>query len=262
MTTPRRGRVCDWLGGGQATPTAACRSRSRCRIPPPPHRSGLGGTALGVAADHRGGGRDRPPGRRRTTTRWPAIPGWPGRRSSCLQRGPRTRPGALRDGARVRRPVARRGCAGLPEAPSSSRRCTHVPADGLLHVAGGADDEFMRPLDFAPFPGGPARSLFAPGWWRRSSSGSPRASSPTAGGPSTSPTFSRGHPRVARPPHGPGPGSCCAPTTPLRGRALRRAAARDQEVGLRRERPQVPRRQQQVRVHPRPAASARKSSKA
>jgi hypothetical protein len=39
----------------------------------------------------------------------------------------------------------------------------HVPAAGLLHVAGGADDEFMRPLDFAPFPGGPARTLFAPG---------------------------------------------------------------------------------------------------
>jgi len=38
----------------------------------------------------------------------------------------------------------------------------HVPADGLLHVAGGADDEFMRPLDFAPFPGGPARTLFDP----------------------------------------------------------------------------------------------------
>jgi hypothetical protein len=36
----------------------------------------------------------------------------------------------------------------------------HVPADGLIHVAGGAADEFMRPLDFAPFPGGPARSLF------------------------------------------------------------------------------------------------------
>lgn len=36
-----------------------------------------------------------------------------------------------------------------------------VPADGRLHVAGGADDEFMRPLDFAPFPGGPARELFA-----------------------------------------------------------------------------------------------------
>ena len=39
----------------------------------------------------------------------------------------------------------------------------HVPADGLLHVAGGAEDEYMRPLDFAPFPGGPARSLFSAG---------------------------------------------------------------------------------------------------
>jgi hypothetical protein len=39
----------------------------------------------------------------------------------------------------------------------------HVPVDGLLHVAGGTDDEFMRPLDFAPFPAGPARSLFGPG---------------------------------------------------------------------------------------------------
>jgi hypothetical protein len=38
----------------------------------------------------------------------------------------------------------------------------HVPADGLLHVTGGAEDEFMRPLDFAPFPGGPARALFDP----------------------------------------------------------------------------------------------------
>jgi len=38
-----------------------------------------------------------------------------------------------------------------------------VPPDGVLHVTGGADDEFMRPLDFAPFPGGPARSLFDPG---------------------------------------------------------------------------------------------------
>jgi hypothetical protein len=35
-----------------------------------------------------------------------------------------------------------------------------VPENGLLHVDGGAADEFMRPLDFAPLPGGPARSLF------------------------------------------------------------------------------------------------------
>jgi hypothetical protein len=38
----------------------------------------------------------------------------------------------------------------------------HVPADGLVHVEGGAEDEFMRPLDFAPLPGGPARTLFSP----------------------------------------------------------------------------------------------------
>jgi hypothetical protein len=38
-----------------------------------------------------------------------------------------------------------------------------VPPDGLMHVAGGAEDEFMRALDFAPSPGGPARTLFAPG---------------------------------------------------------------------------------------------------
>ncbi|WP_104524160.1 hypothetical protein [Blastococcus atacamensis] len=38
----------------------------------------------------------------------------------------------------------------------------HVPADGLLHVAGGAPDEYMRPLDFSPLPGGPARTLFPP----------------------------------------------------------------------------------------------------
>jgi hypothetical protein len=38
-----------------------------------------------------------------------------------------------------------------------------VPDDGLLHVTGGADDEYMRPLDFAPLPGGPARTLFGAG---------------------------------------------------------------------------------------------------
>ncbi|MEU6643914.1 hypothetical protein ABZ863_15355 [Saccharomonospora sp. NPDC046836] len=36
-----------------------------------------------------------------------------------------------------------------------------VPADGIVHVAGGAEDEVMRPLDFAPLPGGPARTLFS-----------------------------------------------------------------------------------------------------
>lgn len=38
----------------------------------------------------------------------------------------------------------------------------HLPENGLLHVEGGSPDEMMRPLDFAPLPGRPARSLFTP----------------------------------------------------------------------------------------------------
>jgi hypothetical protein len=36
---------------------------------------------------------------------------------------------------------------------------TAIPDSGCLHVAGGKDDEMMRPLDFAPVPGRPARSV-------------------------------------------------------------------------------------------------------
>lgn len=48
-------------------------------------------------------------------------------------------------------------------AGALARLRSHVPADGLLRVTGGAEDEFMRPLDFTPSPGGPARALFAAG---------------------------------------------------------------------------------------------------
>ncbi|MEU6999779.1 hypothetical protein [Nonomuraea sp. NPDC046570] len=37
----------------------------------------------------------------------------------------------------------------------------YVPADGLVRVEGGTEEETLRPLDFAPFPGGPARALFS-----------------------------------------------------------------------------------------------------
>jgi hypothetical protein len=37
----------------------------------------------------------------------------------------------------------------------------HVPASGSMHVEGGTEDEMLRPLDFAPEPGRPVRSLFA-----------------------------------------------------------------------------------------------------
>ena len=38
----------------------------------------------------------------------------------------------------------------------------HIPASGLVHVGGGLEEEFMRPLDFAPAPDRPVRRLFAP----------------------------------------------------------------------------------------------------
>jgi hypothetical protein len=59
----------------------------------------------------------------------------------------------LLDAAHDRRPEAADVLAGLRE---------HIPASGLVPVTGGAEGETMRPLDFAPLPGGPARELFAP----------------------------------------------------------------------------------------------------
>jgi hypothetical protein len=56
----------------------------------------------------------------------------------------------LLDAAADHRPEA----AGLLE-----RLARFVPADGRLAVHGGAEDEVLRPLDFAPDPGRPARSL-------------------------------------------------------------------------------------------------------
>ena len=37
----------------------------------------------------------------------------------------------------------------------------HLPADGVVPVAGGVDGEVLRPLDFAPEPGRPVREFFA-----------------------------------------------------------------------------------------------------
>jgi hypothetical protein len=52
---------------------------------------------------------------------------------------------------------------GYPEAADLLARLgEHIPASGLVHVGGGLEDEFVRPLDFAPFPDRPARRLFAP----------------------------------------------------------------------------------------------------
>ncbi|MEU1883106.1 hypothetical protein ABZ470_37875 [Streptosporangium sp. NPDC020072] len=50
-----------------------------------------------------------------------------------------------------------------PEAAGLLRRLgEHVPADGVVAVEGGTENEVLRPLDFAPLPGRPARALFTP----------------------------------------------------------------------------------------------------
>jgi hypothetical protein len=50
-----------------------------------------------------------------------------------------------------------------PEAAELLRRLgRHIPADGRVRVTGGAEDEMLHPLDFAPDPGRPARELFSP----------------------------------------------------------------------------------------------------
>jgi hypothetical protein len=46
-------------------------------------------------------------------------------------------------------------------APLLTRLGEFVPADGLVPVAGGAEGETLRPLDFAPLPDRPARRLFS-----------------------------------------------------------------------------------------------------
>lgn len=50
-----------------------------------------------------------------------------------------------------------------PEAAALLARLgEHIPDSGLLHVEGGTEEEYMRPLDFAPDPDRPARALFRP----------------------------------------------------------------------------------------------------
>jgi hypothetical protein len=50
-----------------------------------------------------------------------------------------------------------------PEAAGLIERLGElIPADGLLRVEGGLEDEAIRPLDITPFPDRPVRELFSP----------------------------------------------------------------------------------------------------
>jgi hypothetical protein len=53
--------------------------------------------------------------------------------------------------------------AGGPEAEALVEKLGgRIPEDGRMKVVGGSPDEYMRPLDFTPLPGGPVRKLFDP----------------------------------------------------------------------------------------------------
>ena len=43
-----------------------------------------------------------------------------------------------------------------------SRVVAFLPPNATVHVGGGLDDEFLRPLDYSPFPGGAVRPLLDP----------------------------------------------------------------------------------------------------
>ena len=164
-TTPRAVELCDWLAARHAARRRAALRAAGARSGRLRAVLGVGGQQPLLAADHRDRRGRRPPG---------------GRGRSGGRRSPVARPGhgVLPDAplGRHRHRSARhgaglRGAAGStprPLAPRAPPTCSTgcgrcVPADGVLHVDGGADDEFMRPLDFAPSPGGPARTLFAAG---------------------------------------------------------------------------------------------------
>ena len=159
-TSPRAVELCDWLlavslpDGGLpfALPVSEPAACAPFWASADPTASSLQITAVVAAVAHRVGAGD------------PAVAGheWLGRATRyCLDaiEGLGDQPHALvlafavgfLDTVHDEHPGARDLLVRLGE---------HIPPDGLVHVGGGLDDEFMRPLDFAPDPGGPARELF------------------------------------------------------------------------------------------------------
>jgi hypothetical protein len=160
-TTPRAGELCDWLGsvalpdGGLpfALPVTDAAGCAPFWAKADPADSSLQITAYVAAACHRVAAED------------PAIGAhaWlDGATRYCLAAI------AAIDGA----PHALELTAALglldavyeaeTEAPALlDQLAGFIPADGLLHVGGGLEDELMRPLDVAPIPDRPVRALFA-----------------------------------------------------------------------------------------------------
>jgi hypothetical protein len=162
LTTPRAVELCDWLAavsladGGLpfALPLddpAGCApfwARANSTV------SSLQITAVVAAVAQRVGAHD------------PAVAGhpWLARATAfCLR--------AVEAIDREPHALALAFALGLLDAVHDSERAApelmarlgeHVPADGVVPVEGGTNEEAMRPLDFAPTPGRPVRELLAP----------------------------------------------------------------------------------------------------
>lgn len=161
MTTPRAAQLCDWLesitlpDGGVpfALPVTNSAGCAPFWADADPTVSTLQSTAFVASAALRVAAHD------------PAVARHPWLAKAteyCLEaiRGLDTAPHAIAlsfavhflDAAHATHPEA----AGLLE-----RLGRFIPADGLVHVDGGADDETLRPLDFSPLPDLPSRTFYS-----------------------------------------------------------------------------------------------------
>jgi hypothetical protein len=162
-TSPRARELCDWLEtvtlpDGGLPFALPVKSQAGCApfwANADPHESSLQISAIVTAMAHR------------TARHDPAVAQHPWLQRAtdyCLATmeadGQEAEPMALAfafqmlDAAGASRPEA----AGLVEKLGA-----RIPAEGKMKVVGGSPDEYMRPLDFTPLPGGPVRELFDQG---------------------------------------------------------------------------------------------------
>jgi len=159
--SPRAAEVCDWLGrvalpdGGVpfAIPVADRAGVAPFWADADPHTSSLQSTAFVAGVAHQVAAKD------------PAVAAHPWLAAAtryCLD--------AIAALEEAPHAIALRFAVGFLDAaydthaeaaPLLDKLAAFIPADGLVPVAGGSEGETMRPLDFAPLPGRPARRLFS-----------------------------------------------------------------------------------------------------
>jgi hypothetical protein len=159
-TSPRARELCDWLetvtlpDGGLpfAEPVDSPAGCAPFWTSADPHESSLQISAIVTAMAHRTGRHD------------PAVAAHP-----WLQRATGYCLEAIEAGGQEAEPMALAFAFQMLDAAGATRPeaaalveqlGARIPADGRMKVVGGSPDEYMRPLDFTPLPGGPVRRLF------------------------------------------------------------------------------------------------------